>query len=165
MPLLLLPPAPPTRSSPPAPPDCSSHLLLPTAPPVRASQLVRHAFLLDYEGMGWRHLNPSIFFRLRPIVASLNAHYPEFIGSATLINTPPLFVHLWAIVSPWLSPAVRKRVTTVEPHMTLAAVSKLGERARRMLARARAHAWRARSGHATTDLQTRTHMRRHRRTH
>ena len=86
---------------------------------------MRHAFLFDYEGLGWRHLNPSIFFRLRPIVASLNAYYPEFIGSATLINTPPLFVHLWAIVSPWLSPAVRKRVTTVEPGMTLVAVSKL----------------------------------------
>ena len=65
---------------------------------VRERRLVRQAIVLDYEGLAWQHLNPRIFFRLRPQVALLDTYYPEFVGSATCINVPGLFVHLWAIV-------------------------------------------------------------------
>lgn len=51
----------------------------------------------------------------RPLIANLQTYYPELVGSATLINTPSLFVHLWGIISPWLSPSVRQRVSTVDP--------------------------------------------------
>ena len=87
--------------------------------------LVRHALVLDYANLGWRHLNPAIFFRLRPVMDHLNLYYPEFVGSATLINTPALFVHLWAIVSPWISEGVRMRVQTADPEHTPAALAKL----------------------------------------
>ena len=38
--------------------------------------LVRHAFIGDYDGLAWHHLNPRIFFRLRPVAAILDAYYP-----------------------------------------------------------------------------------------
>lgn len=70
---------------------------------------MRQAILLDYEGLAWQHLNPRIFFRLRPQVALLDAYYPEFVGTATCINAPALFVHLWAIVSAARPPAALTR--------------------------------------------------------
>ena len=87
--------------------------------------LVRHAFLLDYAGLSWKHLNPRIFFRLRPEIAILDAYYPEFVGTATCINAPNIFVHLWSIVSPWLSEATRARVTTVDQKHTRGVLQKL----------------------------------------
>jgi hypothetical protein len=86
---------------------------------------VRHAFILDYTRFEWVHLHPRIFLRLRPTAALLEAYYPEFVGGATCVNAPPLFVHLWAVVSPWLSPGVRERVSTADAEHTPDALKRI----------------------------------------
>jgi hypothetical protein len=55
----------------------------------------------------------------------LNAHYAEFVGSASCVNAPNLFVHLWAIVSPWLSKEMRSLTTAIDADETPAAVARL----------------------------------------
>ena len=99
-----------------------------TADALSASEkrLVRHAFLLDYDGLAWKHLSMSIFLRLRPQILILGAHFPEMIGSGTCVNAPSLFAFLWSIVSPALSQSVRKRVQTVDASETASVVAKLG---------------------------------------
>ena len=88
-------------------------------------RLVRQAFVLDYDGMGWRHLNMSIFLRLQPQIAIMATYYPEMIGSATCVNAPSLFSFLWGIVSPGLSDNMRQRVQTVTEDETHAALARL----------------------------------------
>ena len=79
--------------------------------------LVNQEVILDYEGLGWHHLNPRIFFRLSKQLKIPDAYYPEFIGSALCVNAPSHFIHLWGMVSPLLSQRLRSRVTTVPlPH-------------------------------------------------
>jgi len=87
--------------------------------------LVRNAVVLDYHGLAWRHLHPDIFFRLRPQVRDLNLYYPEFVGSATCLNVPDLFVHLYSVISPWLSEGLRKRMTTADIEQTRDVLAKL----------------------------------------
>ena len=55
----------------------------------------------------------------------LDAYYPEFIGTAHCLNAPALFVHLWSIVSPWLSAPVRLRVSTVDAEHTPATIARV----------------------------------------
>ena len=49
----------------------------------------------------------EFFFRIKPQFELLQLYYPEFVGSAACINVPPLFVHLWRVLSPWMSPSIR----------------------------------------------------------
>ena len=50
--------------------------------------LCRQTMILDYDGLSWQHLNPRIFFRMRPEIAVLAQYYPECMGAAICINTP-----------------------------------------------------------------------------
>ena len=55
----------------------------------------------------------------------LQAYYPEFVGEALCINVPPLFVHLWRVLSAWLSPAMRRLVAICDAERTPPAIAKL----------------------------------------
>jgi len=88
----------------------------------RERTLVRQAFVFDYEALRWVHLSPRIFRRLYPHLKSLEAYYPEQVGSVLCVHASPLFVHLWGVLAPWLSPALRQRISIVSSEHTRAAL-------------------------------------------
>lgn len=92
---------------------------------VRERVLVRHAFVMDYEELGWSHLMPALLRRLYPSMTLFDAYYPELVGSILCVHVRPLFVHLWGVLQGWLSVRLRGKVTLVTPEATRSALVQL----------------------------------------
>ena len=72
--------------------------------------LVRVSFIIDYDGLALKHHDPRIVARILPVLRWPDAHYPEYLGVALLVNAPWMFARLWDLLSPALSYALQERI-------------------------------------------------------
>ena len=83
---------------------------------------MRQAVIFDYQELCWAHLSPSVIRRLSAPLSLPDAHYPELVGSVACVHASPLFVHLWGLLSPWLSEGLRSRVSILSTEQTRTAL-------------------------------------------
>ena len=87
--------------------------------------LVRVSFIIDYDGLALKHHDPRIVARILPVLRWPDAHYPEYLGVALLVNAPWMFARLWDLLSPALSYALQERINILRAADSPAAVAAL----------------------------------------
>ena len=87
--------------------------------------LVRVSFIIDYDGLALKHHDPRIVARILPVLRWPDAHYPEYLGVALLVNAPWMFARLWDLLSPALSYALQERINILRVADSPAAVAAL----------------------------------------
>ena len=91
--------------------------------------LVRVSFIIDYDGLALKHHDPRIVARILPVLRWPDAHYPEYLGVALLVNAPWMFARLWDLLSPALSYALQERINILRAADSPAAVAALADAA------------------------------------
>eukprot|EP01048_Picozoa_sp_COSAG05_P007029 COSAG05_NODE_481_length_9383_cov_6.957777_3_plen_372_part_00 len=67
--------------------------------------------VLDVEKLGWRHISPTLMHRvLIPILKSWQAHFPETLHKAFVLNAPKIFELIWKVIRPVLSDRVVAKI-------------------------------------------------------
>ncbi|TPX35943.1 hypothetical protein SmJEL517_g01702 [Synchytrium microbalum] len=70
----------------------------------------KHTVIFDFEGTGFHQFDMRGLALLKSITEVEQAYYPERLDRLFIINAPFLFTKVWAIVKPWLAPAVLDKI-------------------------------------------------------
>jgi hypothetical protein len=76
----------------------------------RSGKLIRFCRILDLEGVGRQHLNPSGISMLKSILGQGTSNYPETLGTMFIVNAPWAFSSIWAWISPMLKESTQKKI-------------------------------------------------------
>ncbi|CAL8091594.1 unnamed protein product [Calicophoron daubneyi] len=68
------------------------------------------SLIMDMEGLGLKHLNPSWLSFASESVTMLDANYPEVLGICFVVNAPPIFSTLYNFLKPMLSKATQEKI-------------------------------------------------------
>jgi hypothetical protein len=67
--------------------------------------------VLDIAALGWRHIDIRLMHRvLIPILLAWQAHYPDTLHRAYILNAPKVFEIIWRVVKPVLADRVVERI-------------------------------------------------------
>ena len=67
--------------------------------------------VVDLRALAWRHIDPIFMHTvLVPLLKHWQAHYPETLHRAYVLNAPRIFVLIWKIIRPVLSDRVAARI-------------------------------------------------------
>ncbi len=67
--------------------------------------------VVDVSALAMRHIDPRFFYRVAvPILQAWQAHYPETMHRAYVLNAPKLFAIIWKMIRPVLTDRVASRI-------------------------------------------------------
>lgn len=67
--------------------------------------------VVDVSALALRHIDPRFFYRVAvPILQAWQAHYPETMHKAYVLNAPKLFAMVWKMIRPVLTDRVASRI-------------------------------------------------------
>ena len=67
--------------------------------------------VVDLQALAWRHIDPVFMHNvLVPLLKHWQAHYPETLHRAYVLNAPRIFALIWKIIRPVLSDRVAARI-------------------------------------------------------
>lgn len=73
----------------------------------------RASIVMDLEGFGMSYFNTQTKNFLSTLTGTTSHYFPEMMGKMIIINAGWLFKGVWAIVSPWLRPHSRAKITVL----------------------------------------------------
>ncbi|VDP90522.1 unnamed protein product [Echinostoma caproni] len=77
----------------------------------RAGRLIDQlSVIMDMQGLGLKHMSPSLLTIVSESVTVLESNYPEVLGTCFVVNAPPLFSRLYAFIKPLLSRETQEKV-------------------------------------------------------
>ncbi|GAB5364174.1 hypothetical protein AAMO2058_000946300 [Amorphochlora amoebiformis] len=75
------------------------------------SLLYKHVHVIDLTGFGWKHMGSKFYGTIKKIMGIDSQFYPETLQKLFILNSSMTFRGLWSIVSPWVHPLTRARIT------------------------------------------------------
>ncbi len=73
--------------------------------------IYKHVHVIDLEGFGWKHTGSQFRSTIKKIMSIDSDFYPETLQKLFVLNASWIFRTLWAIVSPWIHPLTKARIT------------------------------------------------------
>lgn len=74
-------------------------------------RIYKHVVIMDMEDFGFSHFGDKFRGPLKKIIDIDSTKYPESLSQMYIVNASFMFKAIWAIVSPWLDPITKTRIT------------------------------------------------------
>ncbi|THD26940.1 SEC14 protein 2 [Fasciola hepatica] len=89
-------------------------VVLPTAAAEAGRPIEQLSVIMDMQGLGLKHMSPSLLTIVSESVTVLESNYPEVLGTCFVVNAPPLFSRLYAFVKPLLSRETQEKIQILD---------------------------------------------------
>jgi hypothetical protein len=76
--------------------------------------LLQWVQVIDLEGLGFAHVNPTAFDYLKSASNRIDQIYKECFGNIYIVNVPGAFHFIWSIMCLWVSPRTAQKITLLD---------------------------------------------------
>jgi len=80
---------------------------------LKGSLMYKHVAVVDLNGFGWKHMSTKFYGNIKKMMHIDGNYYPETLEKLIFINSSFMFRSLWAIVSPWVHPLTKARISLI----------------------------------------------------